>query len=42
MSEGMLLLASSNRRKPAIPFSLNDKSDDFYVNTTLDEPHNEP
>ncbi len=41
MSEGMLLPASSNRGKPPIPFSLNDKSTELLVNTAIDEPSNE-
>jgi hypothetical protein len=42
MSEGMLLPASSNRGKPPIPFSLNDKSTDLLDNTSFNEANHQP
>ena len=41
MSEGMLLPVSSNRDKPAILFSLNEKSTELLDNTVIEEPSNQ-
>jgi hypothetical protein len=41
MSEDMLLPASSNREKSAIPFSLNEKSTELLDSTAIDEPINQ-
>ena len=41
MSDGMLLPASSNREKPIIHYSLNDKSTELLDNTAIDEPRNQ-